>query len=286
MNQNIENTIRVINYIEDHLTEKLDLDRIAAAAGYSKFHLHRLFVKTTGYSIHDYVQRRRLTEAARLLVFTDRSILDIALTAGYESQQAFTVIFSQLYKKSPDKFRRDEEFYPLMLRFHDRCHRLPKWSKPQFKAAVRKAKSDDIPAWMELVQLILDGFPHWHENEYRQTLAQAIASGQAWIVKDQLTAAAVMIFNPETGSIDFFGVHPFWRQQGAAQAFIEWITEAFPNQSLTISTFRSGDKADLGQRRSVKELGFADAELLIEYGYPTQRMLYQRSKEMENNERN
>lgn len=89
----------VIDYIEGHLSEKLDLERVAKAVHYSKYHLHRAFTQTAGRTIHDYVQRRQLTEAAKLLVYSDRPILEIALSAGYESQQAFTTVFREMYKK-------------------------------------------------------------------------------------------------------------------------------------------------------------------------------------------
>ena len=60
-----------IEFIEEHLMEKLDLDRISNAVHYSKYYLHRVFVRTVGLTIHDYVQRRQLTEAAKLLVFSE-----------------------------------------------------------------------------------------------------------------------------------------------------------------------------------------------------------------------
>lgn len=44
-------------------------------------------------------------------------------------------------------------------------------------------------------------------------------------------------------------------------------------RELSITTFRQGDKADTGQRAEYKRLGFAEAELLIEFGYPTQRLI-------------
>lgn len=68
-NRNIENITAVIDYVEDHLTEKLDLDRIAEAVHYSKYHLHRMFADTVGLTVHDYIQRRRLTEAAQAARF-------------------------------------------------------------------------------------------------------------------------------------------------------------------------------------------------------------------------
>ena len=118
MDNKIENIITVINYIENNISEKMSLSTIARAVGYSKYHLHRMIVETVGLSIHDYVQRRQLTEAAKLLVFSKKSILEISLIAGYESQQAFTNIFKQMYKKTPNEYRMNEEFYPLQLRFN------------------------------------------------------------------------------------------------------------------------------------------------------------------------
>ena len=160
MNSNLENIVTVIHYIEEHLTEKLNLDAIARAAGYSKYHLHRMFADTVGLSIHEYVKRRQLTEAAKLLVFSDRTILEISLLAGYESQQAFTDAFRQMYKKSPNEYRIKEEFYPLQLRFDLEKYLNQNVSYEDMEDKICFAKDEDIPLWMELVRLIVDGYPH------------------------------------------------------------------------------------------------------------------------------
>ena len=96
--RNIESIEAIIDYIETHLDGRLELEQMAQAAHYSKYHLHRMFTETVGMTLHDYVQRRQLTEAAKLLVFSQKPILDIALMCGYESQQAFTAVFS--YRRS------------------------------------------------------------------------------------------------------------------------------------------------------------------------------------------
>ena len=64
----IGNVETVIAYIEEHLDGKLDLDTVAEAVHYSKYHLHRMFSGTVGMTLHDYVQRRQLTEAAKLAI--------------------------------------------------------------------------------------------------------------------------------------------------------------------------------------------------------------------------
>lgn len=273
-NNKLENIKSVIDYIEDHLTEKLDLDTVAKAVHYSKYHLHRMFTNTVGLTIHDYLQRRRLTEAAKLLVFSDQPILDIALLAGYESQQAFTDAFVSMYKISPRRFRENERFYPLSLRFEfEGSLSMPKHeNKPHWDISF--ASEDDIPCWMDLVRLVIDGFPHLHEEEYLDVLQSRICSGEALILKDGTAAAGILLFSHENGSIDFMGCHPLYRNMGIPRALLsKVIGELVKEKDLSITTYRAGDKADTGQRREIQELGFAEAELLVEFGYPTQKFI-------------
>ena len=44
-------------------------------------------------------------------------------------------------------------------------------------------------------------------------------------------------------------------------------------KEISLTTYREGDRADTGQRKQIQGLGFAEAELLVEYGYPTQRFI-------------
>jgi AraC family transcriptional regulator len=117
MKTNAECIATLIDLIEEHLTEEISLDDLAAAVGYSKYHLHRMFSACIGFPVHQYIQRRRLTEAARRLLFSDDAILDIAVAAGYESQQAFTLAFKEMYKKPPLDYRRQRQYQPIQLKF-------------------------------------------------------------------------------------------------------------------------------------------------------------------------
>lgn len=269
----IQTTMAAIDYIESRLHEKLDLETVARAVHYSKYHLHRMFTGTVGLSIHDYIQRRQLTEAAKLLVFSDRPILEIALLAGYESQQAFTDIFTAMYKKPPGRYREDEEFYPLQLRYV--LNGRPDGpQRSDWRERIVPAAKEDIPAWMELVRLVIDGFPHLDEEHYLKQLREAIRHGQALILKDADTAVGIMLFQRATGSIDFLGVHPQYRKMGIAKAFCEKaLRELSLSGQISVTTFRDGDRADNGYRKMWKGLGFAEAELLVEFGYPTQRFI-------------
>lgn len=270
----LEKIQAVIEYIEEHLTQKLDMNEIAGAVFYSRYYLQRIFSQTVGMTIHDYLQRRQLTEAAKLLVFSDMPILDIAMLAGYESQQAFTTVFSAMYKQTPYQFRISEEFYPLQLKFQfERSYPMLK-SKQKQQWRVEFACEADIPCWMELVRLVIDGFPHLDEEQYIETLRDKIHSSQALILKDGETAIGIMMFSYRTGSIEFMGTHPLYRQMGVPEALLNRVMgELIKGKEISITTFREGDKADIGHRREIIGLGFAEAELLVEYGYPTQRFV-------------
>lgn len=103
--ENKEIIKKVLDYIEDNLDGKLDLDKIAQEAGYSKFHLTRVFSEEVGCTIYKYIQMRRLHVAANELTDTEKPIAEIAFEAGYGSQQAFTYAFRQIYGYPPQAYR-------------------------------------------------------------------------------------------------------------------------------------------------------------------------------------
>lgn len=106
-----------IDFIEEHLSEdNLNLELIAAYIGYSKYHLHRMFKAITHFTPHEYIQKRRLNEACRMLIKSDRPVIEIAQEAGYESQRSFTRAFKLIAKKSPAAYRKQGIFMPLQLR--------------------------------------------------------------------------------------------------------------------------------------------------------------------------
>lgn len=103
---------KVIDYIENNLEKEIDLDKISKDVGYSKFYLNRVFAEETGSTIYKYLQMRRLTLAAEKLVKTDKPITHIAYEAGYNSQQAFSLAFKQVYLYSPKAYRDMGIFIP------------------------------------------------------------------------------------------------------------------------------------------------------------------------------
>ena len=89
--------------------ESLSLEAMEAHTGYSRFYLNRIFSEVTGCTIHRYIMERRLTEAARKLVETDKTIVEISCEADYQSQLAF----QRVYGCTPMAYRERKHFTPL-----------------------------------------------------------------------------------------------------------------------------------------------------------------------------
>ena len=244
---------------------------MAAAAHYSKYHLHRIFSETVGIPLHEYVRRRRLTKASGKLTGSCAPILDIALDCGYESQRAFTTAFREMYKLSPAEYRRQGNFYPLQMPFSLRREISGDICSPD---KIRPAKKEDIPAWMDLVWQTVGGYPHLTKQGYLPDLQRSIAGRRAFLWEDAGQAAGILIFSPESGNIEFIGIHPQYRKQNIFSVFLDRLRMEYPScRRFQITTYRDQDKADPGYRRDLLRLGFLPDRLLTEYGYPTQRFL-------------
>ncbi|WP_238903582.1 AraC family transcriptional regulator [Clostridium sp. YIM B02506] len=107
----IDSMEKALVYIESHLQDDIDLSSIAKEAGYSLYHFHRIFKGVVGDSIKDYIRKRRITEAAKELVGTNRSIVEIGISYGYESREAFSRAFEKVYGRKPSEVRRDNLLY-------------------------------------------------------------------------------------------------------------------------------------------------------------------------------
>jgi AraC family transcriptional regulator len=95
----------VRRYISDHMDEPLDREVLAAVAGFSVPHLHRLWRAHIGENVAAYVRRKRLQRAALKLRMGAVDITQVALSAGYDTHAAFSRAFKQQYGLSPRQFR-------------------------------------------------------------------------------------------------------------------------------------------------------------------------------------
>jgi AraC family transcriptional regulator len=103
---------KVIEFIGKNFDEKLTLTQLSNVACFSKYHFHRLFTAYTGLSLQQYIRWLRLKRAAhQLIVDKDKTIIEIAINAGFESHEAFSRAFKQVCGKSPSEFRSESSWH-------------------------------------------------------------------------------------------------------------------------------------------------------------------------------
>ncbi|HHV72534.1 MAG TPA: AraC family transcriptional regulator [Clostridia bacterium] len=101
----LENFNQALNYIEENLTNDIDLKEVARRALCSEYHFQRMFSFLAGISLSEYIRRRRLTLAAFELNDSDIRIIDLAVKYGYSSADSFTRAFQNLHGITPSEAR-------------------------------------------------------------------------------------------------------------------------------------------------------------------------------------
>ena len=93
-----ESVIRTKKFIEQHLSEGLTAEKIAAQAGYSTFHYCRVFKENTGKSLMRYVREKRL-EAAKKEIQSGEAAADVAQKYGFETTSGFLRAYKKEFGK-------------------------------------------------------------------------------------------------------------------------------------------------------------------------------------------
>lgn len=94
---------RVIDYIEEHLREDIEIGELTSIACTSRYHFHRVFHATFKVTPAQYIRQRRLSMAGAALMSQQYSVTDIAFEYGYVSVNAFTRAFRQLHGVNPGR---------------------------------------------------------------------------------------------------------------------------------------------------------------------------------------
>ncbi|NLZ46160.1 MAG: AraC family transcriptional regulator [Clostridiales bacterium] len=109
-----------IAYIEDNLKENIDYSKIAEQAFVSSFYFQKAFSMLCGFTVGEYIRRRRLTLAGIELSASNEKVIDIALKYGYESPDSFTKAFTRFHGITPISARKDgaklKSFAPLKIK--------------------------------------------------------------------------------------------------------------------------------------------------------------------------
>jgi AraC-like DNA-binding protein len=96
---------RAIDYFEAQIGERVSLAAVASAAGLTRMHFAAQFRAATGLRPHEYLLRRRIERAQEMLAETGMSLVDIALSVGFQTQSHFTSVFKRYAGQSPRAWR-------------------------------------------------------------------------------------------------------------------------------------------------------------------------------------
>lgn len=106
--------LRVLVHIQQNLDGPLDLEDLARIACFSPCHFHRIFTGMIGESVKAHIRRLRLERAAAQLKTGNQSVLEIALSSGYETHEAFTRAFKVTFGLPPIVYREQNTFLPKL----------------------------------------------------------------------------------------------------------------------------------------------------------------------------
>lgn len=106
-----------LSYIEENLTNDIDMKEVAKIALCSQYHFQRMFSFLAGITLSEYIRRRRLTLAAFELNNSNIRVIDVAIKYGYSSADSFTRAFQGLHGITPSEARNNGQClksYPRM----------------------------------------------------------------------------------------------------------------------------------------------------------------------------
>lgn len=176
---------RAIDYIEDHIKEELDYERIARESFSSAFHFQRVFSILCGYTLGEYIRNRRLTLAGAELAVGKAKVLDVAYDYGYDSPDSFAKAFQKFHGVTPSQARGSgvmlKSFSRLYIKvsleggsvMNYRIEEKPAMLLTGFKRRFTGSPNDkqdqdhDFASRTRLQQYILEGMCRQHETIYQ-----------------------------------------------------------------------------------------------------------------------
>ena len=97
---------RMLSYISENYKEDITLEKLSAELGYESHYLSRVFGRSVGMNLRQYINQYRVDHAKYLIVDTDESITDIALSCGFQSIRNFNRVFCRLTGMTPQELRK------------------------------------------------------------------------------------------------------------------------------------------------------------------------------------
>ncbi len=131
---------RVQEYVDLHLAHPITLTDLANIAGLSRMHFAAQFRRATGVRPHEFVLRRRVARSQEILLSSDLSLAQIALSHGFETQSHYTAVFKRIVGETPARWRAVASLAPPRVKRSETSHRAAQ-PCPGCKSAVLNGPS-------------------------------------------------------------------------------------------------------------------------------------------------
>jgi len=235
----------VVNYIEENISDEIDLEAAAKIMGCSVWEFQRMFSFVTDTTLGEYIRGRKLTLAAIELQNRNEKVIDIAIKYGYESSAAFSRAFSRRFGISPSQARCEKEL-------PNPCPKITFQSTNNEGTGIVKAKND-MQTYSERGYYVKENAPVYFTSDMEKTSAWfrdvlgwyggVVAESDGWygcvfdypgelIVADLTPFRGIHLFKGEPAIGTFVG---FIRVQGLEQLRDmvlakgwEQVTEIYP----------------------------------------------------------
>ena len=95
---------KTLEYINNHLSDELTLERLAGIANFNKTYFHKVFKASTGKTLHEYIEDQRIKKSVNLLISTNMTLTEIAYECGFSSQSYFSYAFKRRMGLTPRNY--------------------------------------------------------------------------------------------------------------------------------------------------------------------------------------
>ncbi len=143
------------------------------------------------------------------------------------------------------------------------------------------ATTQDIDAWMVLVNQVKDGFPGLETGEalaeHRNTVLGFMENGFAICAKADNRIVGALLFSKDTDSLCFLAVDADYRRQHIAENMVTYMLDLMDTASaITVTTYRTDVPEGIPAREFYKKMGFVEGKLTEEFGSPVQEFVLKR----------
>src|SRR5690625_621917 len=244
---------QVVEYIEEHLTDNLTLEEIAAHAGIADYHFRKIFHYLSGLTLSEYIKNRKLSEANKDLLNNER-VTDVAFKYGYESIDGFTRAFkawsgflpSEVFKTGVSKSFPKLSFYINVrggenmeyklvempaFKFAGVSKRVPMQFEGENQAIIELAQSitqeqrDEMHRLKNMDVQEIVNVSYEHEHNFMEDEGDLTHLIGVFTTEEQVSEQLDMIEVPEYTWDVFHSECPFTEtlQQTYAKTYSEWL---------------------------------------------------------------